>query len=92
MGEGEGQSWGKSKASTQTWALGAKTRGGRELTGRKKTRLLFTEEEQRVVYTLALFRCSWLRQSRSCDLWDGDRQTERGILLLMPCREKESHC
>lgn len=31
---------------------------GRELTERKKTRLLFTEEEQRAVYTPALFGCS----------------------------------
>lgn len=35
-----------------------KNKRGRELTERKKTRLLFTEEEQRAVYTPALFGCS----------------------------------
>lgn len=53
-GEGEGQSRGKSKAATQTWALGAKRLRKQEGEGvdGMETRLLFTEEEQRAVYTV----------------------------------------
>lgn len=66
---------------------------GRELTEREKTRLLFTEEEQRAVYTQpcldapGLFSLSKPGQSRSCDLWDSDSKPR-----FMSCREKESDC